>query len=113
MAAIALSFPLERKLAREIEHGRPKPLGYPLPNSVVEALKQRLKSTESVELLLAGRSSMLDDDFDVSIWLSSHRPLPRTLVKDISSIVRREMNDHDLVVEVRSLKETWDDGTGE
>lgn len=108
VAAIVLAFPLERGLRRQIEFGRPQPLAYPLPRSVVNALTDRLEQDQGVELMLAGRPGGIDDDFDVVLWLSTREPLPRSYILELSAIVRREMEDENLVVEVRSVMEAWE-----
>jgi len=58
--------------------------------------------------MLAARSGILDDDVDVLIWLSSREPLPNEYIKELTAIVHREMSDAELIVEVRSIQESWE-----
>lgn len=108
MIGVLLAIPLTLELRHQIEFGRPQPIAYPLPRSVVEALVHHLRNDDGVDLILAGRTSMVDSDYDVSIWLSSRRPLDRSYEDIVAAVVRREMGDETLVVEVRSLVEAWD-----
>jgi uncharacterized membrane protein len=107
VVGLLLAIPLTIELRRQVEVGRPQPIAYPLPKSVVQSLVDHLDQEEGVELMLAGRTSMIEDDYDVAIWLSSREPLRRAYSASVVEVVRREMSDETLVVEVRNLVESW------
>jgi hypothetical protein len=106
---LLLVIPLTNELRRQIDFGHPEPLAYPLPKSVVDAVTEHLNKTEDAELMLAGRSSTIQDQFDVAVWLSSREPLPCEFAADLSDVVHDAFGDPSLRVEVRNLIEAWED----
>lgn len=107
VTTILLAIPLANELKRQIDLGRPQPLAYPLPKSVMTVLLEKLDNDEGVELILAGRSSILEDDIDVSIWLTSKDPIRSDYIQELTALIHREMSDAELVVDVRCIQEAW------
>ena len=107
IAVIALIIPLQRALERNIERGKPQPATYPLTKSVKEAVVEHIELTPEVELVAAGRPSSLHDESDVVIILMSPRPLDDSLAHELRDLVRLEMSDPTLIVEVHCLQEAW------
>ncbi len=107
IAVIALAYPLARSLERTIEQGKPQPATYPLTKAVEEAVVEHVERLPEVELLAAGRPASLHDEADVVIIVTSPRSLPESFGDEIIEIVRREMEDEELVVEVHCLQEAW------
>ena len=108
VAVIALAYPLERALDRNIEQGKPQPANYPLTEAVEQAVVKHIElKRPEAELVAAGRPSSLHNEADVIIVLTSPRDLPESFGDEIVDIVQREMEDEELVVEVHCLQEAW------
>ena len=106
---IVLAFPLQRALNRIIEQGKPQPSTFPLPASVEDALTEHVEKTPFVEMVASGRPASQHDPSDVIIFLTSPYRLPSAYADELKEIVRREMSDPELVVEVHCLQEAWRD----
>ncbi len=104
IAVIALAIPLGLALERNIEQGRPQPATYPLTKSVEEAVVKHIKRNPGVALVAAGRPASLHDTADVVVVVTSPRPLPESFGDELIEIVRREMEDEELAVEVHCLQ---------
>ncbi len=107
IAVIAMAVPLHLALERNIEQGKPQPANYPLTKAVEEALVEHIERTPDVELVAAGRPSSLHATADVVIIVMSPRDLPESFGDELTEIVRREMEDEELVVRVHCLQEAW------
>jgi uncharacterized hydrophobic protein (TIGR00271 family) len=107
IVAIALAFPLERALERNIELGKPQPSTYPLTKAVEDALAKHIAQDPDVHIVATGRPSSSHDQADVVVVISSPEWLPRTYATSIIDLVRRELHDDNVVVEVHCLREGW------
>jgi uncharacterized hydrophobic protein (TIGR00271 family) len=109
---LVLLFPLERALEQNIEQGKPQPRTYPLTKAVEEALADHVRRTPDVALVATGRPSSLHAKSDVVIVLSSPHSLPESYADKLIEIVRREMEDEELVVEVHCVQGIWHTSKG-
>jgi uncharacterized hydrophobic protein (TIGR00271 family) len=105
--AIAISIPLYFALQHSILQARPMPMSYPLARSVLEALEEYIDQQPNVELLTAGRPSLSLDNTDVQLVLGVPYNLDSSYAQALIDIVRREMEDDTLSVEVHCIKELW------
>ena len=112
LGVITLAIPLQRALVRNIDQGRPQPSTYPLTLAVKEALIAHLETLPDVELVAEGRPSSVHDPADVVIFLTSPAPLPTAHANAVVEIVRREMGDQQLIVEVHCLRSGWVEADG-
>ena len=107
VVAVVLAIPLEAALHRQVELGKPPPLGYPLPRSVAEAVSSHVDQDPGVEVMLMARPSQIQPDFDSVIYLCSEDPLPRSYADELEAIIRRETADPDARVLVISVQQAW------
>jgi len=108
IAVVVLAIPLERALNRSIDQGKPQPSTYPLTLAVTEALVEYVATLPDVRIVAAGRPSSAHALSDVVVFLTSPRLMPRSYAKKIVAIVRREMGDQELIVNVVGLKNEWE-----
>ena len=76
-----------------------------MTKAVEEALVEHIKKKPDVELVASGRPSTLHDKADVVVFLMTPHALPETYGQELTEIVRREMEDPELVVEVHCLQQ--------
>jgi uncharacterized hydrophobic protein (TIGR00271 family) len=107
VAALLFCVPLQIALMRSLLEAKPQPTTYPLARKVIEALEDHIEDEPDIELIAAGRPSSLHDESDVVLWLGAPRDLDREYSKELIEIVRREMKDNTLVVEVHCIRELW------
>lgn len=107
IAIIVLGFPLGRALEKNIDQGKPQPNSYPLTRAVAEALVEYIERTPELQIVAAGRPSALHANSDVVIVLTTPYSLPESYAEELVKIVRREMDDPSLIVEVHCLQEAW------
>ena len=105
IAVIVLAYPLQQELDQSIARGKLQPSTYPLTKAVEEALVEHIEKTPDVELVASGRPSTLHDKADVVIFLMTPHALPETYGQELVAIVRREMEDSELAVEVHCLQQ--------
>ncbi len=117
LAAILLAIPLEIALNRRVEQGLPQPRTYPVARSVIEKVTayveknpQFIRDNPDVELLSIGRHAMSENSGDVFICLLSPKPLNRSIQEKLRKIVRDEMADDSLHVEIYCVQEAWVEG---
>jgi uncharacterized membrane protein len=107
MAAMVMAIPLYFALLKSVLQARPMPVSYPLAKSVIEALENYVGQHPEVELLMAGRPSLPLDKTDVQILLGVPSRLDPAYAEALIAIVKREMEDDTLSVEVHCIKELW------
>lgn len=107
IAAIALLVPLQLSLLQGLLQGKPQPNLYPLSRSVIEALKDHVEENPDVEILSAGRPSSRHHPSDVVLLLGAPYDLDRDYAEELIQIVRREMGNPKLKVEVHCVRELW------
>jgi hypothetical protein len=113
VAVILLAFPLQRALERNIEQGKAQPSSFPLTISVMNALLDHIEETPGVRLMSAGRPNSTKEYADVVLFLSTPDELPVDYADELVRIVRYEMNDPRLKVEVHCLRSAWQSSTGD
>ena len=111
LVAIVLIIPLERALVRQVELGKPQPLGYPLPRSAAQSVENHVDQYPGVEVMLMGRPSRIEPDYDAVIYLCSQNPIPRTYAEKLTAIVRRELKNPRARVAVLCMQQAWQDET--
>jgi hypothetical protein len=73
----------------------------------MEALEDHIDDEPDIELISAGRPSSPHDKSDVILLLGAPRDLDPAYANQLIAIVRREMKNEKLVVEVHCLRELW------
>jgi uncharacterized membrane protein len=107
VAAIVFCVPLQLALMRSLVEAKPQPTTFPLARVVTEALQDYVEDEPDVEILAAGRPSSPHDESDVILLLGAPRDLEREYAQELIEIVRREMKNDSLVVEVHCIRELW------
>jgi uncharacterized hydrophobic protein (TIGR00271 family) len=104
---VLLAIPLERSLETAIARGKPQPRTYPLPQAVGDALERHIDQALDVEIIAGGQPASQHARSDVVLILTSPHKLPNDYADQLVEIVRREMANPSLVVEVHCLQEAW------
>ena len=107
VAAVAFGVPLQMALMKSVVQAKPQPTTFPLARVVTEALEDHIEDQPDVELIASGRPSSPQDDSDGVLILGAPRDLDREYAAELIEIVRREMRDDTLVVEVHCIRELW------
>ena len=97
---VIFAVPLGLELERNIKLGKPTPNLYPVASHVTEAIVEYIEKLDDVELLLHGRPGSPSDPTDVMIILASKQRMSHRYEDELKSIVRKELNDYNLKVEV-------------
>ncbi|WP_237056362.1 DUF389 domain-containing protein [Microbulbifer sediminum] len=111
LVAIVLLGPLKVSLVKDLLQGKPKPNLYPLSRTVIEPLKDYVEDNPDIEILTAGRPASRHHRSDVVLVIGAPFELDRKYAQDLIEIVRREMRDPDLKVEVHCLRELWQESS--
>ena len=104
---IALAIPLNQSLENRLLSGRPSPNSYPLTKAVHDAVVDEIEKEHGFQLITGGRPSSKFDRADVVLVLSAPEQIDSTLEDRLKEIVRREMKDDQLKVEIHCLKNYW------
>ncbi|SDK17865.1 DUF389 domain-containing protein [Microbulbifer yueqingensis] len=107
IVALVLLGPLKVSLVKGLLQGKPQPNSYPLSASVIEALKDYVEENPDVEILSAGRPASPHHPSDVVLVLAAPFELDKAYGRELIRIVREEMRQPDLKVEVHCLRELW------
>jgi uncharacterized hydrophobic protein (TIGR00271 family) len=107
LAAVVFCVPLQLAMLRSLRQAKPQPRSYPLARSVSGALEDYIEDHPEVELILAGRPSSPDDRADVVLVIGAPHRLEPEYANALIDIVRREMKNDRLVVEVHCIRELW------
>ena len=107
ISAVLISIPLHVALQRSVLQGKPQPSTYPLPSSVVEQLNAFADRYPGVDVVAAGRPSSTVDGTDVILFLGAPRGVDSSFSGELVDIIRTEMNDDSLVVEIHCIEEMW------
>ena len=107
ISAVLISIPLHIALQRSVLQGKPQPSTYPLPSSVVEQLNAFADRHPGVDVVSAGRPSSTVDGTDVILFLGAPRGVDSSFSGELVDIIRTEMNDDSLVVEIHCIEEMW------
>jgi uncharacterized hydrophobic protein (TIGR00271 family) len=108
LATIALTIPLSEGLIHRLRKGVSQTAAAPLSASTYEAVQQHIDRSPGVSIVLAvRRPSSLERQTDYRIVVASDDPLPRSFAAAITRIIRTQMKDDSLRVEVISLPQNW------
>lgn len=88
LAAVLLSAPLFHRSAAKIMEGPTRPMAYPLSTVLHDALRYRIEQEPGLELILSGRSPVLEKGIVVGILLAAEGPVPPELRTDLRQIVK-------------------------
>jgi uncharacterized hydrophobic protein (TIGR00271 family) len=111
LAAILFSLPLHNALQRSLIEPKPQPRTYPLAGSVIDALERHIDQQADVALIAAGQPSTTHANADVVLVIGAPNDLEPAYAKGLIDVVRREMRDDSLVVEIHCLRELWQQKT--
>ena len=101
---ICLAGPLSQRYALQLNTGRDQTALFPVTRKVARALKEHIDKEEGVEIVLMGRSSVVEG---VIIYISSNHLVPKDYADGLRSVVRETMDDPALPVYVICLKGQW------
>lgn len=107
IVVLILLGPLKVSLVRDLVQGKPQPNFYPLSKTVIEALKDYVEENPDIEILNAGRPASPYHPSDVVVVLGAPFELDKEYGRELIRIVREEMGDPDLKVEIHCLRELW------
>jgi len=107
VAGLALLVPLQLSLLKGLLLGKPQPSYYPLSRSVMDALEDYVEDDPNLEIFDAGRPSSPYHTADVVLVLGAPYDLDRQYADALIKIVRREMRNPKLRVEVHLIRELW------
>ncbi|WDE95870.1 TIGR00341 family protein [Lentisphaera profundi] len=108
---VVFAVPLGLELERNIKLGKPTPNLYPVAKNVTTSIIHYIETLPDVELLLHGRPGSEADPTDVMIILASSVRMPKVYIDELTRIVRRQMGDENLIIEVHALRDGWRDLT--
>jgi uncharacterized hydrophobic protein (TIGR00271 family) len=109
VAVILILFaPMSKNLMSTIAEGKNVTASYPVTTAVSRAVKDRVHQDEDVEVILMARSR---SEPGVIIHIASRNDLPRSYATEIKQIVRQEMNDPDIPVQVVAVRSIWIEDT--
>ncbi len=103
LLAVILTAPLGYKLANQLREGQTRPYTLPLSQSVRKAIIERVHQEYGVTFISASRFG-IKYNIDVTIILSSAKPVSVNLVSDLKRLVNEQM-DKNVNVAVYALKE--------
>jgi uncharacterized hydrophobic protein (TIGR00271 family) len=107
VAIILLLFaPMSKSLMSTIIEGKNVTASYPVTTAVARAVKHRVHQDEDVEVILMARSR---SERGVIIHIASRNDLPKSYATEIKQIVRQEMHDPDMPVQVVAVRSIWID----
>ena len=105
VAVILLLFaPMSKKLISTIAEGKNVTASYPVTTAVARAVKDRVHQDEDVEVILMARNR---SEPGVIIHIASRNDLPKSYGFEIKKIVREEMNDPNIPVQVIAVRSIW------
>ncbi len=88
--ALVLIAPLGWSLLEQIRQGMDKPASLTLPEPVWAELDARVDEEEGIDFLTGARAGSRGPE-DVTLILTSYRPVPMRLVEDLDEIINRRM----------------------
>jgi hypothetical protein len=101
---LALVGPLSGILVAQLDEGKSVPLAHPVTKAVMRAVRERVAQDEGVELTFIARPRAEDR---VMIHVASHDEPPLSYANELRKIVRDEMNDPELIVNVVAVRGFW------
>jgi uncharacterized hydrophobic protein (TIGR00271 family) len=108
LATLTLAIPLGRGLMSRLREGAPQTPAEPLSETTYEAIQEHVDRYAGVSLVFGvRRPSSLDRPVDYRIVVASEAPLARSFAAKIVGIVREQMTDETLRVEVIAIPQQW------
>jgi len=108
LATLVLAFPLSQGLMSRLRTGVSQTPAAPLSEATYRAIQARVERQPGVSLVFGvRRPSSLDRPADYRIVVASASPLPRSFADEIVRVVRKQMADETLIVEVIAVSENW------
>jgi uncharacterized hydrophobic protein (TIGR00271 family) len=101
---LILFAPMSYSLMSRIDEGKNVTIAYPVTRAVAIAVEDRVSQDEGVEVMLMARKR---SERGVVIHLASRDDLPLSYADEITSIVRQEMNDPNIPVQVMAVRSIW------
>ena len=103
---LSLFAPMSLSLISTIQEGKNVTVAYPVTRAVARAVKERVKQDGGVEVMYMARDR---SERGVIIHLASTKNLSETYADELKQIVRQEMNDPNIPVQVVAVKSIWVD----
>ena len=108
LATLLLTFPLSQGFVSRLRKGVAQAPAAPVSQDTYDAIQSHVDRTSGVSLVFGvRRQSSLDRPVDYRIVVASQSPLPRSFADEIVNIVRTEMADDTLRVEVIAVPQNW------
>ncbi len=107
ISVMVACIPLHRALQQSLVETKPQPRAFPLAKSVMDALEDRIESQPNVSLITAGRPSSQRVPSDVVVVIGTTGDLEPAFGDELIGIVRREMLDDTLVVDIHCVNQQW------
>ncbi len=105
VAVMLLLFgPMSKTLMSTIAEGKNVTASYPVTTAVARAVNERVHQDEDVEVILMARSR---SEPGVIIHIASRNDLPKSYASEIKQIVRQEMHDPDIPIQVVAVRSIW------
>jgi len=105
VAVMLLLFgPMSKTLMSTIAEGKNVTASYPVTTAVARAVNERVHQDEDVEVILMARSR---SESGVIIHIASKNDLPKSYASELKQIVRQEMNDPDIPIQVVAVRSIW------
>ncbi|MEA3275641.1 MAG: DUF389 domain-containing protein [Pseudomonadota bacterium] len=101
---LVIAGPLSTALVAQLEQGKNVPLAHPVTTAVSRALYERVAQDEGVEIMFMGRPRA---QRRVMIHIASRDELPPSYANELRKIVRDEMDDPELTVNVVAVRGLW------
>ena len=103
LLAVILTAPLGYRMLQQLREGQTRPYTLPVSQSMRQAIKERVHQEYGVTFISASRFGF-KHDIDVSIVLSSAKPVPVGLISDLKKLVNQEIEEN-VTVAVYALQE--------
>jgi uncharacterized membrane protein len=103
LLAVILTAPLGYRLAHQLREGQARPYTLPVSKSVRKAIKERVHQEYGVTFISASRFGF-EHDIDVTIILSTQKPVSINLISDLKKLVNQEIEEN-VTVAVYALQE--------
>lgn len=104
VVVLLLFGPMSKSLISTIAEGKNVTASYPVTTAVARAVQDRVHQDEDVEVILMARSR---NEPGVIIHLASRNDLPKSYGVEIKEIVRKEMKNQNIRVQVIAVRSIW------
>lgn len=99
LSTVLLVAPLGYEVGNSIRKSQPRPVAFPLSTTVLKAITDRVDLEEGIDLILAGKSSFVEEERLVGILLAAEGPVKVELKIDLRNIVKKNLG-ADTIVKV-------------